>query len=511
MKRRALTRAPLVLLALAVALLALDAAARPGGGQGYSGGGGGGGGGGYSGGGSSSGGGGGDAGVLIYWLVRLVIEVPIIGVPLLLGVIYFWYTRMRHVNDVQSDRWSSDDTFQVAPKPARRPGLAKIRARDPEFSTVLFEDFVYALYARVHAARSDPAAMAALAPYVAEGSRSALLSRDPVGVPISGVVVGAMQVLNVKVPGPEGGSVRVDLKFEANYTAMTAMIDGQPQGYYVDERWGLERSSTAVSKPPGQALEFRCPNCGAPFESTGGERCRYCQQDVGHGRFDWTLTHVRLLRQETRPPALTADVAEHGTDAATVFDPRVQAEHAALIADDPGATPELIERRLRAIYSELNIAWSNLELQRIRPLVSDSLFNYLEYWIFAYRNQGLRNMLEEMAISRVQFVKLTRDRHYDAITLRFWASGRDYTVRAIDGERVSGSKSRKRSYSEYWTLIRGAKVRGAPREPGNCPSCGAGTERVNMAGTCEYCGAHLTRGEFDWVLSKIEQDDSYAG
>ena len=499
------TRAALVLLALAVALLALDAAARPGGGQGYSGGGGGGGSGGGGGGGGS---GSGDAGVLIYWLLRLAFEYPIVGVPLILVVGYFWYFHARQVADLKSDRWSSDDTFELAPKPTRRPGLAKIRTCDPEFSAVLFEDFAYALYARVHTARSDPAAMAALAPYVAGASRTALLARDPSGVPISGVVVGAMQVINVKVPGDPNGNVHVDLKFEANYTAT---IGGKPQGYYVVERWGLERRAAAVSKPAEQALEFRCPNCGAPFESTGGERCRYCQQEVGAGRFDWTLTHVRLLSQETRPPALTADVAEHGTDASTVFDPRVQAEHAALIADDPGATPELIERRLRAIYSELNIAWSNLELQRIRPLVSDSLFNYLEYWIFAYRNQGLRNMLEEMAISRVQFVKLTRDHHYDAITVRFWASGRDYTVRAVDGEPVSGSKSRKRSYSEYWTLIRGAKVRGAPREPGNCPSCGAGTERVNMAGTCEYCGAHLTRGEFDWVLSKIEQDDSYAG
>jgi hypothetical protein len=34
---------------------------------------------------------------------------------------------------------------------------------------------------------------------------------------------------------------------------------------------------------------------------------------------------------------------------------------------------------------------------------------------------------------------------------------------------------------------------------------------VTMAGACNYCGAHLTAGEFDWVLSKIEQDDSYRG
>jgi hypothetical protein len=32
-----------------------------------------------------------------------------------------------------------------------------------------------------------------------------------------------------------------------------------------------------------------------------------------------------------------------------------------------------------------------------------------------------------------------------------------------------------------------------------------------MAGECEHCGAKVTSGRFDWVLSEIEQDDSYTG
>jgi hypothetical protein len=32
-----------------------------------------------------------------------------------------------------------------------------------------------------------------------------------------------------------------------------------------------------------------------------------------------------------------------------------------------------------------------------------------------------------------------------------------------------------------------------------------------MAGVCEYCGSKLTTGEFDWVVSRIEQDDAYGG
>ncbi len=493
------TTLAIAIVALAC-LVAQGADARPGGGQGYSGGGG------HSSGGGSGGGDG--AGIIIELLIRLIIYYPQVGIPLALIVVAIFVVRARHGSTVRSERWSSSGEPSIeAPAPRGSVDINALRARDPEFSLVLFEDFLYALYARIHTARSDPAAMASLAPYVAPASRQALLAREPTGQTISGVVIGAMRIASVKL-GDD--ATRVELEFESNYTAAGPR---GPQGYYVHERWTVERAASVLTRPreAGDAWTFRCPNCGAAFESTGDERCRFCKQEVGEGRFDWSVSHVRLLRQETRPPALTAEVAEQGTNRRTIFDPKVQAQHAALISDDPGAAPELIERRLRAIYSELNLAWTALDLKRIRPLVSDSLYNYLEYWISAYRNQGLRNVLEQMAVERVQIVKLTRDLHYDAITLRFWAAGLDYTVRAADNHRVSGSNTRKRKYSEYWTLIRGAKVRGAPRDPGTCPSCGAPSDKVSMAGTCEYCGAHLTRGEFDWVLSKIEQDESYRG
>ncbi|MCC7539401.1 MAG: hypothetical protein IT379_24465, partial [Deltaproteobacteria bacterium] len=43
-----------------------------------------------------------------------------------------------------------------------------------------------------------------------------------------------------------------------------------------------------------------------------------------------------------------------------------------------------------------------------------------------------------------------------------------------------------------------------------CPSCGAPL-KINMAGACEFCSARVTTGEFDWVLSRIEQDETYRG
>ena len=67
-----------------------------------------------------------------------------------------------------------------------------------------------------------------------------------------------------------------------------------------------------------------------------------------------------------------------------------------------------------------------------------------------------------------------------------------------------------RTARPVWTLIRSAQRKGVPHADASCGNCGAPL-RITMAGACEHCGAHVTAGEFDWVLSKIEQDDSYRG
>ncbi len=43
-----------------------------------------------------------------------------------------------------------------------------------------------------------------------------------------------------------------------------------------------------------------------------------------------------------------------------------------------------------------------------------------------------------------------------------------------------------------------------------CPNCAAKL-KISQGGTCELCNAHVPSGERDWVLSKIEQDESYRG
>ncbi len=177
---------------------------------------------------------------------------------------------------------------------------------------------------------------------------------------------------------------------------------------------------------------------------------------------------------------------------------------------DPALTQESLWARLSLIYEQMNTAWTNLDLSAARPYVSDGLYDYLTYWIEAYRTQGLRNVLEGMRLYHWTYARIVRDKWFDSLTVRIWGSGRDYTVDASSGRVVGGHKGRDRDYTEYWTIIRAAGARGAARADKQCPNCGAEL-KINMAGACEYCHTHVTAGEFDWVLSKIEQDEAYRG
>jgi predicted lipid-binding transport protein (Tim44 family) len=217
-----------------------------------------------------------------------------------------------------------------------------------------------------------------------------------------------------------------------------------------------------------------------------------------------------LLSSEAKGPLLTSNVPEVGTNYPSVIQPNLQNNRAEFEKNNPTFSWGHFQARARLIFDELQAAWSTLDWERARPHETDNLFQMHQYWIDAYKRQHLRNVLDQSSVTAMQPVKITEDAFYNSITLRIGAQGYDYTVDE-SGKVVSGSKSTLRQWSEYWTFIRNRQAKpGAAHVDLNCPNCGAPL-KVNAAGICEFCGGKITSGEFDWVLSRIEQDEAYAG
>ncbi len=481
--------------------------ARPGGGQSYSGGGGH----------SSSSGGGDSAGAeiaarLFIELLRLVFYYPKLMLPIVALVVGYFVWSAYQTN--KNKDWNSGPPTELH----RAIDLNALRKIDPDFSQVGFEDFAFRLFATAHRNRTSAAQRATLAPYVSLAARQQLSELE--NGPVQSVVVGAMRVVGISLPEPTAGAAtaggnpatRTTLEFEAN---VTAGIAGSMQTYFSVETWQFARAANARSKPPklGRQTEvWPCPNCGAPWAATatGGQTCAACGEVVDNGRFDWVVETIFVNSVQARPPTLTANVQERGTDLLTYRQPEFLTVLRQLTQDDPTVNISEIQARLAMIYDRLNKAWSAGDLAPVRGLLSLSQYDALQYWLDAYAKQDLRNQLLDMHITNIEPCKLVRDRYFDALTIRIWATGKDFVINRSSSRVVTGSKNKDRAYSEYWTLIRSHDAKGPAKADATCGHCGAEL-KINAAGACEYCGSALASGDFDWVLSKIEQDDSYRG
>ncbi len=497
----------LIGVALAVVFLPEAASARVGGGQSY--------------GGGHGGGGGGDgaAGAVIWlilqlfrFLIYLTIEYPLIGIPLDIlvacGVAYYF---VRSARRIEPETPLGLDINQSRSENLPRQ-FEQLRKFDPNFSEIVFTDFTYALYGKAHDARGHGvAALDLFSPYLSEIARKNLIQRNPPGLrEVKGIIVGALNIENVR--GLETPLVNVSLVFEANYTEVVAGDGGAPaeMAYYVRERWELERKRDVLSPPPAQATALHCPRCGAPLQKDTVGACAFCGTRIDSGEFQWYVRGITLLSREAKGPLLTSDVPEVGSDYPSVIQPDFQNLRTEFEKNNPGFSWGQFQARARLIFDELQAAWSTLNWERARPHETDNLFQMHQYWIDAYKRQHLRNVLDQCSVTAMQPVKIKEDAFYNSITLRIGARGYDYTVDA-SGRVVSGSKNNLRTWSEYWTFIRNSHAKpAAARADLNCPNCGAPL-KVNTAGICEFCGGKITSGEFDWVLSRIEQDESYAG
>ncbi len=265
-----LSQVPVSVAAISLCLIfSQEVLGRVGGGQSYG-----------RGGGHGGGGGGGGAIIwLIFQLIRLLLyltfEYPLIGIPLDLlvigSVVYFFSTRGKTSSVSFSSSTAAPaspgyvDNFESSRESFNRE-FEQLRKFDPNFSEIVFTDFCYALYGKVHDGRGrGREALDLFSPYLSDAARNDLAQRNVPGLQeVKGIIVGAMPILNVQ--GLETPTVRINVMFEANYTEVLKNNGASEMTYYVRERWDFERKRDVLSPAPAQATALHCPRCGAPLQ-----------------------------------------------------------------------------------------------------------------------------------------------------------------------------------------------------------------------------------------------------
>ena len=502
---------PAALLGLGMAaLLALllepaEAWARVGGGQSY-------GGSSRSSGGGSHGGGGGDSD-LIFFLLWLCIEHPVVGIPLTVVVVIVLIVKAR-----AGKRWSGvgGGSYRPAPRPGpigsgpHRPraalNLRALQGTDANFSVPAFLDFAQVVYTRCHQQRAK-GTLLPVAAYLAEPAQKVLLQRSQGLQEVRDIVFGTTRIASADL---HGSHAVVEVHYETNLTEQRGSNTRQ---LLVTERWIFRKKIGSLSPSPSQLVAMACPSCGNPAETRPDGSCVHCDTPIGAGRALWQVSEVSLVHQEpVKPPPLSMGAGEEpGTRLPTVLDPMLGPQLRAFQTRYPAFQLPAFRQQVRDVFIQLQAAWTAGRWVQARAYQTDHLYQSHRYWMDRYRRFGLRNVLEQVEVLDVTLAKLTADAYYEAATVRIKARMIDYTTDE-SGAVVGGHKSKPRTFTEYWTFIRTAGKATARRgDLQHCPACGAPLDKLSQTGVCGYCDAKIASGAHDWVLSSIEQDEAYLG
>lgn len=488
----------LIIFAVLIFVLPESLIARPGGGHSYSGGGGGG---------VGGGGGGGDLiGLLIYLIFTLLppyISIPLIIIILIVYGIYKKRQKGKPKQVVSAPTYAvkSHSVEQVARK------IHSLKASDPNFSRILFLDFVSSLYIKFQAYKYTPQKLKTIHPFLDKSIINSFTKK--IKSVINEIVIGSINIIQI---AQKQDVLQIYVEINANYTKTT---DGKSTRYIITEKWLLERKAGVVSAEPGKMQKLSCPACGAPANFNDAGECEYCGTQIAPGKSQWFVKNRAIVYSDTiKTNTLTTYAPEVGTNYPTIYSPTIKSEthqFAAAHNTDWESYWSVFYHKISSKYfMQIYKNWANLTWKNTRHLLTDRLWESYNFWIEEYKRNGLRNKLDDIKIHKMHVAKIDRDKFYEAITVRIFASTKDYVVNK-QGKVVGGSKKAARVFSEYWTFIRRAGVENDDYDMKSCPNCGAPLDKMGQNGVCEYCGSKVTTGEFSWVLAVITQDEEYKG
>jgi predicted lipid-binding transport protein (Tim44 family) len=391
------------------------------------------------------------------------------------------------------------------PTPTLQAAIDSIRARDPGFEMETFlQRAEMTLFLVKRGVQQNDAA--AVRPYLsdatfAEFSRSiGLLKMQHHRQLLESLNVRALHLLSAEC---NEQNQRLQIQFDLVYRAKVLgdanqVVSEEREDAQHGERWTFTRSAAARTPVGGGVTASRCPACGAELQLNLDGTCAHCRASVTNGTVDWVVAGV----QDAPFMGYAADSAL-GAAAPTVAE-----GIASLRTVDHGFTLDGFQSRVKAAFLALQDAWCRQNLDAGRAFLSPGAYFSWRAQIETLAAAGRRNVLENICVYSVEPVQVVHGRVFDDLTVRISAAAADFETDQA-GKVVFGDRT-VRPFTEDWTFQRSVGV-ATLQKPGTlentCPGCGAPVS-LNQIGECRYCKAAVTSGKFDWVVSRIDQNDA---
>ena len=150
------------------------------------------------------------------------------------------------------------------------------------------------------------------------------------------------------------------------------------------------------------------------------------------------------------------------------------------------------------IYYDVQIAWMNFELNKIKDKITDEMYSMYETQLETLRTKNQQNLLLDINLESCSLKGVTYQNGTITISTTYSVSMYDYIANKTNGEVIRGNNTEK-TITEYELKFR--KTLNENLKIDKCPNCGAEI-KINSAGNCKYCGSKLVSENTNWVLTK---------
>ncbi|MBF0408508.1 MAG: TIM44-like domain-containing protein [Candidatus Riflebacteria bacterium] len=468
--------------------VAYEAYARAGGGQGYksssssssrS----------YGGSSRRSGGSGGE-GIIIELFIRLIIHHPMIGIPLTIGIILFFY-----YGGVEGKERYVDFTIRKGMKAQNSVRMKNIRqiitSRDPGWNEVRFLERMKQAFMTIQNGWSKQD-LRQLQNFVSDGVferfNLQLAEQKDAGIRdhfdrISIRETGIAQMLSdehfdtmVVYFRAEAVNYRVDAKTGRK-------VEGTTEPEEFEEYWSFIRKPGAKTLQKPGLIEGSCPNCSAPIDIARTAKCTVCGSFLRSGEYDWVLSEITQAQEWF------------------VSEPENISGLKDFNLTDPGFNTQHIEDLCSVIFYRYMTA---LRKQNIHPIQKYALESFCEKLNSKIRSTeaGVKPVaFHSCAVGSVDLANISQGEQFDNVSVKIkWAG---YPVQPGVMPVASGWPVLSTHY--YVLKRRHGVITNVKNSLSSsaCPNCGAPESDAGEF-VCKYCQTASNDGSQEWVLETIE-------
>jgi hypothetical protein len=146
------------------------------------------------------------------------------------------------------------------------------------------------------------------------------------------------------------------------------------------------------------------------------------------------------------------------------------------------------------IYYDTQIAWMNNDIESVRNILSDELYNMYKMQLETLSKAGKKNMMEDIKLVDVYIKNVRFLGNKQLISVALNVTCKDYIIDVSNNRVVRGNKNIINDY--YYDLT---FMRASGNTIDKCPNCGAKLNDSHST-ICEYCNSTINRETSKFVL-----------